>query len=100
VLSFLPENEPERSRVGRAVAASLAHLAAEGEGREGGLLVSEINGHPAERHPLAPFLVEAGFVASALGFVRPRGREPQRQPVKPGRATGLRSSPWSALRQR
>jgi hypothetical protein len=31
-------------------------------------MVGEINGRPAAEHPLAPFLVEAGFSGSALGF--------------------------------
>jgi ATP-dependent Lhr-like helicase len=58
---YLPDDEPRRSTVAREVAASLA-------ARSGGLLVSEINGRPAAEHPLAAFLVEAGFSASAMGF--------------------------------
>jgi ATP-dependent Lhr-like helicase len=59
---FLPSEEPERTRMGRAVAQALARLARDG------LLVSEINGLAARGHPLAPFLQEAGFNASAQGF--------------------------------
>ena len=33
-----------------------------------GLLIGEINGIPAPDHPLAPFLVDAGFSPSAMGF--------------------------------
>jgi len=58
---FLPEDEPGRSAVGRALASRLAHLGS-------GVLIGEINGIAADGHPLAPFLVEAGFHPSAMGF--------------------------------
>jgi ATP-dependent helicase Lhr and Lhr-like helicase len=78
LLTWLPEVEPERSRVGRALAARLADVARSGDGREGGLLVSEIDSVPAPEHPLAPFLIAAGFVRSGLGYQvrrdRPRDR--------------------------
>jgi ATP-dependent Lhr-like helicase len=64
---FLPEDEPARSIVGRALARRLARLARDDDGR-GGLLVNDINGSPPEDHPLAPFLIEAGFNPSAMGF--------------------------------
>ena len=67
LLVYLPEDEPARGTVARALAAQLAALAGEG-GRHGGLLVAEIDGAPAVEHPLAPYLIEAGFTASALGF--------------------------------
>jgi ATP-dependent Lhr-like helicase len=59
LLAFLPEDEPAHSTTARAVATTLARL---------GLLVHEINGLPATAHPLAAFLVEAGFSPSAMGF--------------------------------
>jgi ATP-dependent Lhr-like helicase len=65
---FLPEDEPPRSTTGRAVAERLATLAQQGEGREGGMLITEIDGVPAREHPLAPFLTDAGFSWSALGY--------------------------------
>ncbi|MGE5815459.1 MAG: DNA glycosylase AlkZ-like family protein, partial [Acidobacteriota bacterium] len=68
ILSFLPEDEPARTVAGRALAARLAALAGEGEGRGGGLLISEIDGLPAEEHPLAAFLRDAGFITSAMGM--------------------------------
>jgi ATP-dependent Lhr-like helicase len=68
LVSYLPPDEPDRSRVGRAVAGQLAALALTGEGRGGGLLVAEINGAPAPAHPLAAFLADAGFVPSAMGL--------------------------------
>jgi ATP-dependent Lhr-like helicase len=61
---YLPDDEPARSLVARAVAGALAE--------HGGLLLSEINGGPAGEHALAPFLVEAGFALSALGFALTR----------------------------
>jgi hypothetical protein len=50
--------------VARAVAGALAE--------RGGVLVTEINGVSAAEHSLAPFLVEAGFVLSAMGFTASR----------------------------
>ncbi len=32
------------------------------------MLIEEIDGVTPTAHPLAPYLVEAGFVAGALGF--------------------------------
>ncbi|MGH9373364.1 MAG: Lhr family helicase, partial [Vicinamibacterales bacterium] len=60
---FLPEDEPSRSTAARALAERLAALA-----RDAGLLIAEVNGVPAPEHPLAPFLVQAGFSPSAMGF--------------------------------
>ena len=62
--AFLPEDEPARSAVARALADRLAGL---------GLLVGEINGVPAEEHQLARFLIDAGFSPSAMGFHVRRG---------------------------
>jgi ATP-dependent helicase Lhr and Lhr-like helicase len=83
VLSFLPEQEPDRGMVGRGVATKLAELARRGEGREGGLLIGDISGQPAATHPLAPFLAEAGFVRSALGFHVRRELHLHRRPPTP-----------------
>ena len=59
LLAFLPDDEPAQSSIARALASTLARI---------GLLVHEINGLPASQHPLAPYLVEAGFSPSAMGF--------------------------------
>ena len=67
VIAYLPEDEPARSKVSRALATRLAAMA-RGEDGRGGLLISEINGSPTADHPLAPFLIDAGFNASAMGF--------------------------------
>jgi ATP-dependent Lhr-like helicase len=83
LLVYLPADEPDRSTIARALAGALAGLAVQGEGRRGGLLISEINGGPASAHPLAAFLLEAGFVGSAMGYQVLRPREGSR------RAAGL-----------
>jgi ATP-dependent Lhr-like helicase len=71
---YLPDAEPDRGRVARALSERLALLARVGEGREGGLLIREIDGRPAAEHALAPFLAEAGFAPSAMGFQMRRER--------------------------
>jgi ATP-dependent Lhr-like helicase len=67
LLVFLPEDEPGRSSTARALAARLASLA-RAEHNRLALLIGEINGLPAAEHPLAPYLAEAGFSPSAMGF--------------------------------
>jgi len=67
LLVFLPEDEPTRSTVARALANELSRLASGDDGRLS-LLIGEINGVPAPEHPLSPFLIEAGFSPSAMGF--------------------------------
>ena len=71
ILVFLPEDEPARGTVGRALAARLGVIA-RGEEGGGGLLIGEINGTPASGHPFAPFLLEAGFYLSPMGFMMRR----------------------------
>jgi len=63
---FLPDNEPQRSITARAVASELASIVH--TARRRALLIAEINDEPAARSPLAPFLVEAGFVATGMGY--------------------------------
>jgi ATP-dependent Lhr-like helicase len=60
---YLPDDEPRRSIVAREVAGALAAMAT-----TTGLLVSEINGRPPGEHPLAAWLVEAGFSLTGMGF--------------------------------
>ncbi len=64
LLVWLPEEEPERSRVGRAVAERVAALGSLGEPK----LIFEINGRPAEEHPLAAYLMRAGYTGSSQGL--------------------------------
>ena len=63
---YLPDDEPARSITGRALARALSARARD-EHREP-ILISEINGQPPTEHPLAPYLIEAGFYPSAMGF--------------------------------
>ena len=68
LLLFLPDAEPRRSQVGRAVARALLDLSGGREPGRRGMLIAEINRMPADRHPSARLFVEAGFVATALGL--------------------------------
>jgi ATP-dependent Lhr-like helicase len=72
ILAWLPEDEPQRSAIARPLARQLAAMA-----RLGGLIIADVGGVPAGDHPLAPFLVEAGFNPSAMGFMM------RREPVSP-----------------
>jgi ATP-dependent Lhr-like helicase len=69
-LIFLPADEPERSQV----AAGLAHfLSSRGQDRlrvsnHQGVLITTINGQPVAAHPMARFLMDAGFHPGPLGL--------------------------------
>jgi ATP-dependent Lhr-like helicase len=73
---YLPEAEPERTTTARALAARLFQLATAPEGRRG-MLIAEIDGVPVAEHPLAPYLLEAGFVRGAMGFQAHPKRAPE-----------------------
>jgi ATP-dependent helicase Lhr and Lhr-like helicase len=66
--AYLPEAEPQRSRVGRAVSRALIERARAGGDSPRGMLIEEIDGGPPAAHTLAPYLAEAGFVGGAMGF--------------------------------
>ncbi|HSK10526.1 MAG TPA: helicase-related protein, partial [Vicinamibacterales bacterium] len=66
ILTFLPEDEPSRGTTAREVARLLFELATSPD--RAGMLIAEVDGEPAERHPIAPFLIDAGFVRRATGF--------------------------------
>ena len=68
VLTSLPAEEPDRSRVGRSLARELVRLAHDDPAERRGWLIAEINGGPAAASPLAPFLLEAGFAATSGGL--------------------------------
>jgi ATP-dependent Lhr-like helicase len=68
LLTFLPADEPERSRRARALAAALAQLV--DSGRQRALLVARVDGEPVQTSPLAPFLVAAGFSAGHKGYLK------------------------------
>jgi ATP-dependent Lhr-like helicase len=68
LITFLPDAEPDRSKAGRAVARVLIDRARSGGDSPRGMLIEEIDGMPPSRHPMSPWLTEAGFVAGAMGF--------------------------------
>jgi ATP-dependent Lhr-like helicase len=68
LIACLPDDEPERSMVGRALAGQLVEIARRApEGRRG-WLIEAINGQPAMAHPASAFLLERGFTATAMGL--------------------------------
>jgi ATP-dependent Lhr-like helicase len=71
LLTWLPDVEPMRSNSARSIARLLferARSATAGGEAPRGMLIEEIDGGAPAEHPMAPFLVEAGFLAGALGF--------------------------------
>ena len=70
LLVFLPAEEPERSQT----ASGLAHfLCTRGQermrgGSHQGVLITTINGQPVAAHPMARFLLDAGFHPGPLGM--------------------------------
>jgi ATP-dependent Lhr-like helicase len=69
---FLPEDEPARSNVARALAEFLVERIRtdreDDPDHRAGLLISTVNGVPVTESSLAAPLLDAGFVAGALGF--------------------------------
>jgi ATP-dependent Lhr-like helicase len=66
--TFLPESEPERTRSARAVANALIERARTGSEGPRGMLLEEIDGSRPAEHPIARYLIEAGFIAGAMGM--------------------------------
>jgi ATP-dependent Lhr-like helicase len=75
LLTWLPESEPQRSHSAQAIATALIERARSGGETPRGMLIEEIDGAASAQHPLAPFLVEAGFLSGAFGFQASRERE-------------------------
>jgi ATP-dependent Lhr-like helicase len=68
LLTFLPPDEPHRSRRARALAAALAGLVE--SGRRRALLLERIDGDAPHASPLAPYLSAAGFSPGQQGFLK------------------------------
>jgi hypothetical protein len=68
LLTWLPESDPQRSRAARGIAAVLIDRARSGADAPRGMLIEEADGVEPAQHPLAPFLIEAGFIGGAMGF--------------------------------
>jgi ATP-dependent Lhr-like helicase len=66
--TFLPAAEPDRSKAARAIAHVLIDRARSGFDAPRGMLIEEIDGLPPAEHPIRQALVEAGFVAGAMGL--------------------------------
>lgn len=65
---FLPESEPELTRVALELSQTLALVAHRRQTRREGLLIHHINAELARDHALARHLEDAGFVSTASGF--------------------------------
>lgn len=85
VTTFAPPSPAQAERFGSAVAERLAALAA---AARVGLLVEEVDGRPADEHPLAPALRAAGFSPALRGFHLRSG-----QTFVRGRAVGAERAP-------
>ncbi|UWZ86624.1 Lhr family helicase [Occallatibacter riparius] len=70
LLVFLPAEEPERSRAAEGLAQFLSRRGQERmqSDRHQGVLITTINGQPAAAHPMARFLMDAGFHLGPLGL--------------------------------
>jgi ATP-dependent Lhr-like helicase len=71
LLTFLPDNEPQRSKTARAIARALRERSRLPVGEDQsprGMLIEEIDGVPPSAHPIAPHLAKAGFHTGAMGF--------------------------------
>jgi ATP-dependent Lhr-like helicase len=66
--TYLPDAEPARARASKAIAHVLIDRARTGIEGPRGMLIEEIDGMPPPLHPLAPQLIEVGFVAGAMGM--------------------------------
>jgi ATP-dependent Lhr-like helicase len=79
LLTWLPEAEPERSRISRSLARALVARARSGDPPQG-MLIETIDGGQATAHPLTAFLKESGFIAGALGMQAILPRTPANAP--------------------
>jgi ATP-dependent Lhr-like helicase len=71
---MLPEEEPGRSHVARALAEFfVAQVQRDEDRRHGGMLVAQVNGVAVGEHPLGRYLLDAGFAVGAMGFNVRRG---------------------------
>jgi len=70
LLIFLPSEEPERSHAAAGLAQFLSERGQERiqAGERHAALISTINGVPVAAHPMARFLIDAGFYLGPLGM--------------------------------
>jgi ATP-dependent Lhr-like helicase len=81
---FLPEEEPQRGQVMRALARYFVVMAQmhEAERTGAGMFVQTINGINVAEHPMARALLDAGFQAAPLGFNLRRNLPPFGSPER------------------
>jgi ATP-dependent Lhr-like helicase len=68
---FLPEEEPARGQVGRALAEFLVGRVQrlnDAGAERAGMLIATVNGVLVAEHAMARYLLDAGFQAGAMGF--------------------------------
>jgi ATP-dependent Lhr-like helicase len=69
---MLPEEEPQRSQSARALAEFfVTHVQRqrdEPHADRSGMLITTVNGLPVAEHPLARYLLDAGFQPAPMGF--------------------------------
>jgi ATP-dependent Lhr-like helicase len=77
---LLPEEEPARSQVAHALSGFLVARVQRADNPEGrgrtSMLIASINGTPVAEHPLARYLLDAGFQSAPTGFNVRRGLPP------------------------
>jgi ATP-dependent Lhr-like helicase len=66
---MIPEEEPGCSQVSRALADFfVAQVRKDDANSRAGMLITTVNGLPVAEHPLARYLLDAGFFAAPMGF--------------------------------
>jgi len=97
MVTWIPQNEPDRSKVAKAVARALVERARSRSGdAPRGMLIEEIDGGPPSTHALAPFLRQAGFLSGALGMTIPSRQSfgsHQSQSADPAGSPGQQPAP-------
>jgi ATP-dependent Lhr-like helicase len=68
LLTFLPPDEPARSRASRALAQALSGLV--DQGRRKALLIARLDGEEVASSPLAPELRSANFIPGIKGYLK------------------------------
>jgi ATP-dependent Lhr-like helicase len=90
LLTFLPSDEPERSRAAHALASALASLAA--SPRRRAVLITTIDGDDASKSAVAEHLARAGFSKSSRGLQRRAPREDEKDEKPPALLRDARRS--------
>ncbi len=66
---MIPEEEPQCSQVSRALAEFFVAMVRKDEtNNRAGMLITTVNGMAVAEHPLAKYLLDAGFFAAPMGF--------------------------------